>query len=468
MGADNNNKLKHIAELIAQIKGLEEQNLRLQQSVEALTTDLEKYKRLAKKYKIEADEVAKPGKTKSNILKMKMVTVLFADAYGFAKISNDVNSNQMVDNLDEIFIQLAEIANKYNIRKLKSLGDTIMCTSGIPKKNMTNAVEIVEVAIVMQYFMKDLQRSYGGDKIWDLRFGIHTGPVTAMVSGRRKMQYEVKGETVNLATRIRSFCEPGEILVSDYTYELVKDLFICEYYSRMPVKYRGDMDLYIIKGIKRHFSLQKKGIIPNKKFSIRYSLMQFTDLQEYMLNKLEKELPKYLYYHNVKHTIDVVTQAELIGIGEGVGDEELLLLKTAALFHDTGHVLSHDEHEHHSTIIARDILPNYYYTEKQIEKICELIMATKLPPRPKNALERIICDSDLDYLGRSDMIPVSNSLYRELKEMDKIGSLREWNELQMKFISNHHYFTKTAQSLREVNKQKQIERISKLIEDDIE
>jgi hypothetical protein len=75
-----------------------------------------------------------------------------------------------------------------------------------------------------------------------------------------------------------------------------------------------------------------------------------------------------------------------------------------------------------------------------------------------------MCDADLDYLGRSDMIPVSNSLYRELKEMDKIESLLEWNKLQIKFITGHQYFTKTAQSLREVNKQKQIERIKQLID----
>jgi adenylate cyclase len=89
----------------------------------------------------------------------------------------------------------------------------------------------------------------------------------------------------------------------------------------------------------------------------------------------------------------------------------------------------------------------------------------KLPPQPEDIYQRIICDADLDYLGRSDMIPVSNTLYKELKEQDKIGTLNDWNKLQIKFISGHSYFTKTAQSLREVNKQKQIERIKKLITD---
>jgi hypothetical protein len=90
-------------------------------------------------------------------------------------------------------------------------------------------------------------------------------------------------------------------------------------------------------------------------------------------------------------------------------------------------------------------------------------MSTKLPPRPGDLLEQIICDSDLDYLGRSDFIPVSNTLYEELKAQDKITSLNDWNRLQVKFISGHQYFTGTARRLREVNKKLQIERIRSLI-----
>ena len=468
MNFDRKSSLKHIAELISQIKNLEEENLRLQQQVEQANSELEKYKNLASKYKIDYKESTEVKQRAKNILKFKLATVLYADAQGYGKISPDKDSNQLIDNLDEMFIQLEGIVSKYEIKRLRTLGDTIMCVGGIPQKNMTNPIEVVLAAIEMQYYVRDLQRAYGVDRIWDLRFGAHTGPVTAVMSGRKKIQYEVKGETVNLATRVRSFSEPGGILISEDSYELVKDLFLCEYSTRMPVKYRGDIELYYVRGIKAEFSLQKKGIIPNKRFSVRFGLIQFTDLQELMLNKLERELPGYLYYHNVKHTIDVVTQAELIGIGEEVNDEELLLLKTAALFHDAGHILSYDDHEHYSTLIVREILPDYFYTQRQIDIICALIQTTKLPPNPTNKLERIMCDADLDYLGRSDMIPVSNSLYRELKEMSKIDSLLDWNKLQLKFISGHHYFTSTAQSLREVNKQKQIERIKRLIEEEKE
>jgi exopolyphosphatase/pppGpp-phosphohydrolase len=232
----------------------------------------------------------------------------------------------------------------------------------------------------------------------------------------------------------------------------------------MPIKYYGDIEMYLVKGIKPELSIDGLGTKPNDNFQTHFGLIQFTDIQEKILDKLEKELPTYLYYHNVKHTVDVVTEVELIGWGEGVSDEEILLLKTAALFHDAGHIIAYDNHEYHGTVMAQEYLPKYNYTPEQISHICELIMATKLPPKPKNLLEKIMCDSDLDYLGRSDFIPVSNTLYKELKEQKKIGSLNDWNKIQLNFISEHQYFTKTAQSLREVNKQKQIERIMQIIE----
>jgi adenylate cyclase len=457
--------LRHLAELISQNKHLEEENQKLQQQLEFTTTELDKYRSLVGRYKLEKkEEITKKGKD-SNILKFKLATVLFADAEGFTNLSEkNIDSNRLVDSLDMIFLELGNIIDKYEIKNLKSIGDSLLGVGGIPQKNMTNPIQVVLAAIEIQYFLNILQKTYNDDRIWRLRIGIHTGPVVAHISGRKKINYDVKGETVNLATRIRSFCEKGSILISESTYELVKDLFQCEYYTRMPVKYKGDMLLYYVKGIRPEYSLQKKTIIPNRQFSVRFNLIQFTDLQELMLNKMEKELPPHLFYHNTKHTIDVVTQAELIGLGEGVNDEELLLLKTAALFHDSGHILGYDDHERFSTLIAREILPDFYYTQNQIEKICSLILVTQMPPNPSNNLEEIMCDADLDYLGRSDMIPVSTLLYREFKEHKKVGSWNEWNRLQIKFISNHQYYTKTALSLREVNKQKQIERIRQLLE----
>jgi hypothetical protein len=376
-----------------------------------------------------------------------------------------MDSVSVMDELDEIFYEFESIAEKYKIEKIKTIGDTFMCAGGIPVKNITNPVDVVMAAMEMSNFLiKYEHEKRGGDKsIWDLKIGIHTGPVTASISGKKKINYDIKGDTVHNASRLEALSESGSLLISVMTYELVKEFFDCEYYGKLPVKYKGDLQIYRVKGLKPEFSVDGLGIIANGSFKVKFGLIQFTDMQEMILDKLEMELPGYVFYHNVKHTVDVVTEVELIGWAEGCTDEDILLLKTAGLFHDTGITVSFDNHEQRSTEYARAMLPGYNYSHEQIERICSIIMATKLPPKPKDLLEEIICDSDLDYLGRSDFIPVSNTLFEELKAQNKMNDLNEWNKMQVKFISGHQYFTKTARSLREVNKQIQIERIQSLI-----
>ncbi len=462
-------------ELVKRFKKLAKQNQDLEEVIKKLTKENEKLRRQNEKHKallesLSTEEIAKGLRSleKTRSLKFEMATVLFASIQGFSRLTDIKDSGAMMDELDEIFFTFDSIVAKYNIEKIKTIGDAYMCAGGIPQKNITNPIDVVMAALEMQHYLElhREKRSKEGKNYWQLQLGIHTGPVTAQAIGKSKISYDIKGDTVNTATRVQSAGTPGEILISVFTYELVKEFFVCDYYGKMPVKYKGDLDMYAVKGLKPEFSEQEDGITPNHNFYIKFGLIQFTDIQEIILDKLEKELPAFLYYHNVKHTVDVVTEVELIGWAEGCSDEEILLLKTAGLFHDAGHTVEYDNHEYHGTVLAREMLPRYHYSEEQIERICKIIMATKLPPKPTDLLERIICDSDLDYLGRSDFIPVSNTLYKELKEQNKIGTLNDWNKLQIKFISGHQYFTKTARSLREVNKQKQIERISQLIEQD--
>ena len=108
-------------------------------------------------------------------------------------------------------------------------------------------------------------------------------------------------------------------LISVMTYELIKEFFICEYYGKLPVKYKGDLEMFVVQRIRPEFSKKGRGVMPNELFDTKFKLIQFTDIQEIILDKLEKELPRYLSYHNVKHTVDVVTEVELIGWAEGRG-----------------------------------------------------------------------------------------------------------------------------------------------------
>ena len=466
MPVTNNEELvKRIARLARQNQELEEHIRKLEKMNEKLTSDNEKIEAFYEKFSFESLKEVGGVEKKERSLKFNMATVLFADIHGFSRLVEGMDSSSVMDELDEINVEFEAIVTRYKIEKIKTIGDTYMCAGGIPVKNITNPVDVVMAAIEMRNFLEthEIKKRGINNRIWELKIGIQSGPVTAAISGRKKINYDIKGDTVNTASRIEAVSDSGMILISVMTYELVKEFFDCEYFGKLPVKYKDDLQMYKVRGLKPEFSFNGEGVIPNDLFRIKFGLIQFTDIQEIILDKLEMDLPGHLFYHNVKHTVDVVTEVELIGWGEGCSDEEILLLKTAGLFHDVGHIIAYDNHEFYGTQIAKEMLPEFNYTTDQIDRICSLIMSTKLPPNPTNLLENIICDSDLDYLGRSDFIPVSNTLYEELKARDKMGSLNDWNKIQVKFISGHQYFTKTARSLREVNKQLQIERIQSLI-----
>ena len=401
-----------------------------------------------------------------NTFKVKGITVMYVQVYGYKDVVEGGDSESMYDELDEIFIKFNEIAKRHNTERVKVIGDNYVCAGGVAIKNSTNSIDIALVALEINNYLSNLYKAYQeqGKAFWNLKVGIHSGNGTVTVSGKKNKSYTLTGEVINTLPRIASISETGEIFISDYTYELIKSYFTCDYVTELPAKYRGNLSLYKLKRIKRMYSDNRKlGVVPNSDFMLKYLLRQFNDIERKVLDFLQENLSKDLHYHNYCHTIDVVNQTELIGIGEGVSDEHLLLLKTAALFHDAGHTIQSPNHEHYSTVIAREWLPKYSYSQNQIDTICEIIMATQLPPEPKNLLEKIICDSDLDYLGRADFIPGSNLLFEELKAQGIISDLNEWNKLQVKFLSAHQFFTDTSKRLREVNKQSQIDRIESLI-----
>lgn len=191
--------------------------------------------------------------------------------------------------------------------------------------------------------------------------------------------------------------------------------------------------------------------------------MEYERLYADMMLKLKEGLSPKLYYHGVHHTIDVLSSLTQISKQENVSGEQLLLLKTAALLHDSGFTETYTDHEEAGCRITRQMLPGYGYSDQDIEIICGMIMATKIPQTPDNKLEEIICDADLDYLGRDDFYPISNSLFKELVFRGVLNDENEWNKIQVRFLSTHHYFTATCQNQREANKQLRIEEIKKIV-----
>jgi len=180
--------------------------------------------------------------------------------------------------------------------------------------------------------------------------------------------------------------------------------------------------------------------------------MEFEKVKKFILGKLKKELTKNLTYHSLGHIKDVYRAAENLAGLEKVGGEDLTLLLTAVLFHDSGFLESQKDHERISCEYAMQYLPQFGYTQSQVDQICGMIMATQIPQTPHNKLEKIICDADLDYLGRDDFFTIGDKLYSELCMYGILDNENEWNKLQVRFLEKHHYFTASAKKLRKDKK----------------
>ncbi len=186
-----------------------------------------------------------------------------------------------------------------------------------------------------------------------------------------------------------------------------------------------------------------------------------TFIRQYLQNGLVPTLT----YHGLHHTLDVVQAAAQLAAAEGITDPgSLTLLQTAAFFHDAGFVTTYADHEAAGCELIRRTLPGFGYCQAQIDIICGLIMATRIPQQPTTHLEQIICDADLDYLGRTDFTPIAHTLFEELQLHQHLpGDERAWNRIQLGFLEKHQYWTATAKATREALKQAHIAELRHLI-----
>ncbi len=176
------------------------------------------------------------------------VSVLFTDFKDFSRIAEGLSPNDLVTELNKYFQEFDNIIERHNLEKIKTIGDAYMCAGGIPTGNITHPLNVVEAGMEMQAYMEaqNTIRKEKGMANWGLRVGIHTGPVVAGVVGRKKYAYDIWGNTVNIASRMESNGEVGKVNISSATYELVKDVFKCEYRGKISAKNIGEIDMYFI------------------------------------------------------------------------------------------------------------------------------------------------------------------------------------------------------------------------------
>jgi len=184
---------------------------------------------------------------------------------------------------------------------------------------------------------------------------------------------------------------------------------------------------------------------------------EFSLLKAEVLAELDEKLNPLLTYHCRKHTEDVLQHTERIAISENILQPRMLLLmKIAALFHDTGFIDIYVGHEERSREIMMNKLKSYHFDESEFELMTGMIMATKVPQSPISLHDMVLCDADLDYLGRDDFAVINKRLKNELLSYGFVKDLNEWNELQVSFLNKHHYFTSSSIKLREPVKQEHL------------
>jgi predicted metal-dependent HD superfamily phosphohydrolase len=192
--------------------------------------------------------------------------------------------------------------------------------------------------------------------------------------------------------------------------------------------------------------------------------MNFLGAKKYIVNRLQKELSPNLYFHSLDHSMDVLHSACHLNCMEELKEPDSVLIETAAIYHDAGMIITYLDHESASAQMAREFLPQFEYSPREIEIVESLIMVTTMPHFANTKLEKVICDADLDALGREDFFISSFQLQLEWKLYGIMNTtLAEWLRFEIDFMEKHHYFTSSAIYLREMQKQKNIKAFKDLL-----
>ncbi len=224
----------------------------LEQKVRDRTQEIEKERKKSEQLllnilpKATAEELKVKGRTKAR--KYENVTILFTDFVGFTKLAELLSPEELVEELDAMFSAFDQLMSKYQLEKIKTIGDSYMCAGGVPEADPSSVFKVVEAAKDMLEFMKKQQQKnrQTNKPEFHIRIGIHTGTVVAGVVGFKKFAFDIWGDDVNLAARMESSGLPDHINVSESTYALIKDRIPCTHRGKIKAKNKGEVDMYLV------------------------------------------------------------------------------------------------------------------------------------------------------------------------------------------------------------------------------
>lgn len=332
-----------------------------------------------------------------------------------------INDQEMI----EIWDIVDKLIAKYGIEKIRINEKKYLLVASNSTNDYNNAENILNFAIEFKDSLKKykLDKTTKNESELTFRMGVHSGINTSLTDTKKKYKPDNWGALGDIATEILVNCEKNKINISQQTYNLIKANYDCEFYGKILMKGKHETPIYFVHGLK------------NK-------AINFEKIEKHILKLLKNGLNASLHYHGYPHTIDVINNVKFLAEKEHITDDDLHLLKMAALFHDLGFLEAYSGHEEVGCRMAQAMLPSYQVLESEIEEICKMIMATRVPQTPHTLLEKILCDADLLYLGTDEFVKTGNTLYKELVENGKIKTEKEWNQLQANFLLKHHFHTR--------------------------
>ena len=403
---------------------------------------------------------------KSSPKKKANCAVLFTDFVNFTHKTRNSDPQDIVKKLDYYFSEFDEIILKYKLEKIKTIGDAYMAVGGVTEEDPNPSVRTALAALEIRNFMltdimtqKALQRDF-----WEIRIGIHSGGLVAGVVGKHKFSFDVWGDTVNIAARCEQNSEPNQINVSEKFAGEIDPYFNCTARGKITIKNGGEIGMYFLDKIKKQYSLYNEGRTPNVELrkAIGLPLADFQGLRTFILTKLKAELSENLLYHSHIHTLNVEEAVIKYGELEKLSDHELFLVRTAALFHDTGFLFRYDHNEELGVELFEHYAPQFGYQADDITAIKSIIMATTHEATPTNLMEAVMCDADLDYLGRLDYHVTAAKLFDEMEIYGTPLSPLERIKMQIDYLENQHiYYTTSANNLRNPGKLRRIDELKK-------
>ena len=414
------------------------------------------------------DELSATGKYSPK--RIENGVVLFTDFVDFSHKAKNLKPLALIRQLEKYFTRFDEIIEKYNLEKIKTIGDAYMALSGVTEDHPEPAIRACLAALEIRDYMRKerdiaiaLKRDY-----WEIRIGLHMGPLVAGIIGATKFSFDVWGDTVNVAARAEAMTKSGNISITRSVFDDIQAYFVTDARGEIDIQKRGGtVEMYYLNSLRKEYCMYEEGLSPNAELRVQCGLvpMDFETMRASIINRLRSLLPEDIIYHDVPHTLNVEKAVIRYGKLEGVNADDMLLLCTAALYHDAGFIMQYDKNEDFGIAMARSSLGKFGYTPDQIEVISDIIGATRISVEPKTLLEEIMCDADHDYLGRPDYHVIAKKLRKEMAQFGKEFSEEEWIIYQLDFLQNHHrYYTETAQNIRAYGKSVRIADLQKKLQ----